>query len=282
MDLEWNTAYSKKQGKFINEIIEMGAVRLDSNFNGIDTLSIIVKAQIDKKLRGRVKELTHITNEEVSHGTVFPKAVKELSQWLGDEENTFLTWGDGDIRVFLKNYEYFTGEKTIPFINNYADVQRFCQSFTDVPSSQQIGLSAMCERLEVNPDEFSHHRALDDCLMTVACVRKVFDREKLARFTDKCDSDFYGRLNFKPYVIKDINNPLVDKSLFRCVCDICGGKVIRKKKWRFSNQSFRAEFYCPKCDRSFRLNVRYKQYYDRLDVKRNITEIPSDAPEKVN
>lgn len=278
MDLEWNTAYSKKLRSFFNEVIEIGAVKLDENFNIIDTMSTIIRPQIGKKLRGKVKDLTHITNEDISSGEVYPRVVKEFVKWLGNEESVFLTWGDGDIRVLSKNNEYFCDSRQLDFINAYADVQKYCQSFIDdCEKGQQIGLSAACEKLGVDPDDFSHHRALDDSLMTVECVKKVFKKEKLSKYIHKCDEGFYDRLNFKPFVIKDINNPLIDKSKLKCVCDICGGKVIRKKKWRFVNQSFRAEFYCPECDRNFRLCVRFKQYFDHLDVKRTFTEIkPKD------
>lgn len=273
MDLEWNTAYCKKYGCFFNEIIEIGAVKLDENFEIKDTISVIVKPQIGKKLRGRVKDLTHITNEDISSGIIFEEAVKKFSAWLGEEESTFLTWGDGDIRVFSKNYEYFFNVDVLPFIDSYADAQKYCQSFIDAASGQQIGLSAACQKLGIDPEEFSHHRALDDSLMTVECIKKVYDREKLQKYIRKCDGSFYKRLSFKPYIIKDINDPSVDKSKFKCVCDTCGGKVIKKKKWGFVNNSFRAEFYCPSCDKNFRVCVRFKRYFDRVEAKKTFSDI---------
>ena len=233
----------------------------------------IVKPQIGKKLRGRVKDLTHITNEDISSGISFEEAVKGFSEWLGDEENTFLTWGDGDIRVFSKNYEYFFNIDALPFIDNYADAQKYCQSFIDAPSGQQIGLASACDKLGVNPEDFSHHRALDDSLMTVECIKKVYDSAKLQKYIRKCDTAFYKKLSFKPYVIKDLNDPDIDRSKLKCVCDTCGGKVVKKKKWGFVNNSFRAEFYCPNCDKNFRVSVRYKRYFDRVEAKKTFSDI---------
>ncbi len=278
MDLEWNTAYCKKYGEFFNEVIEIGAVKLDENFNIKDTVSIIVKPQISKKLRGRVKDLTHITNEDVSSGIIFSEAIEKFSEWLGEEENTFFSWGDGDIRVLVKNFEYFFNLDYLPFINNYADAQKYCQSFIDSPNGQQIGLAAACEKLGVNPDDFAHHRALDDSLMTAECIKKVYDSEKITKYIRKCDENFYKRLYFKPYIIKDINDPALDRSKFKCFCDTCGGKVVKKKKWRFINNSFRAEFYCPKCDKNFRVCIRCKKYFDRIDIKRTFSEIVPKDP----
>ena len=60
----------------------------------------------------------------------------------------------------------------------------------------------------------------------------------------------------------------------------------KEKNWKYSNNSFRAVFYCPKCDYRFRVAVRYKQLYDRLEVRKTVTEVkteetaqnPADAP----
>ena len=101
MDLEWNNAYCKKLKGYINEIIEFGACKVDKDFNVIDEFSVIVKAQVGKKLQGRVKALTHITNEDISNGVPFFKALSMFRNWVGDDENVFFSWGDGDIRTLL-------------------------------------------------------------------------------------------------------------------------------------------------------------------------------------
>ena len=46
MDLEWNNTYARKTKGFINEIIEIGAVKLDENLNFKDKFSCLIKPQI--------------------------------------------------------------------------------------------------------------------------------------------------------------------------------------------------------------------------------------------
>ena len=122
MDLEWNNAYCKKLKGYINEIIEFGACKVDKDFNVIDEFSVIVKAQVGKKLQGRVKALTHITNEDISNGVPFFKALSMFRNWVGDDENVFFSWGDGDIRTLIKNYEFFLKKKPgFRLYNNYCD-----------------------------------------------------------------------------------------------------------------------------------------------------------------
>lgn len=272
MDLEWNNAYVKSTKKFINEIIEIGAVKLNEELEIVDTYSELIKPVVSKKLRTRIKDLTHITNEEVLTGKPLDEAVSLLEEWIG-EDALIMTWGDTDIRTMLSNFKCFLKKDKIDFIKKYADLQRYCQCFINMENVQQAGLSYAAQCLEIDAEKFPHHRALDDSLLSAECFKKVYNKEKLDEFIKICDSDFYARLAFKPYVIKSKSDPLIDKNLFNCYCDICGGKVETLKKWKFMNQSFRGIFYCENCNREFRVNLRIKKFYDRLDVKRNYSEI---------
>ena len=213
MDMEWNNAYSKKLGAFVNEIIEIGAVKLDDSLRVLDTFSVIIKSKIGKKLRGRVKTLTHLTNEDISNGIPFEDAFSQFENWVGPEDNVFLTWGDGDIRTLVKNCEYFLNGKKPLFIRHFADLQKYCQSYTDAAASgQQLGLSAAAEKLGIDPEAFPHHRALDDSKLSVVCLQKVFEPEKLKKFainlhkfiTDGENLDiFYSYENQSGLSIKD-------------------------------------------------------------------------------
>ena len=101
MDLEWNNAYCKKKKGFMNEIIEIGAVKLDEELNLVDTFSMFIKAQLGKKLHSRVKELTNITNDDISSGTPFSQTMSLFRKWSAGPDNVILTWGDTDIRVLI-------------------------------------------------------------------------------------------------------------------------------------------------------------------------------------
>lgn len=270
----------KSAQKFVNEIIEIGAVKLNEELEVVDTYSELIKPVVSKKLRTRIKDLTHITNEDISGGIPFKDAIIKLEKWIG-EDAVVMTWGDTDVRTMLSNFKYFLKNDKIAFIKKYADLQRYCQCFINMENVQQAGLSYAAECLEIDADKYPHHRALDDSLLSAECFKKVYDNEKLNEFIKICDADFYARLAFKPYVIKNKNDPLIDKNLFNCYCDICGGKVETLKKWKFMNQSFRAIFYCENCNREFRVNLRIKKFYDRLDIKRNYSEIIKTPVEKV-
>ena len=272
MDLEWNNSYMKSAQRFVNEIIEVGAVKLDENLNTVSTFSEIIKPVLSKKLRSRIKNLTNISNDDIKAGKPFATVIREFEKWVGDN-SVVLSWGDTDIRTLLTNIKCFLNKEDISFIRKYADLQRYCQNFINMENVQQAGLSYAAECLQIDAEKFPHHRALDDSLLSAECFKKTFNKEKLNEFIKECNEDFYARLAFHPYVIRKKDDPLIDKNVFNCVCDICGGNVKVIKKWKFSNQSFRGIFYCGKCDREFRVSLRIKKFYDRIDIKRNYSEI---------
>ncbi|MBQ4645046.1 MAG: exonuclease domain-containing protein [Clostridia bacterium] len=272
MDLEWNNSFNKLTQKFMNEIIEIGAVKLDEELNEISTFSELIRPVISKKLRSRIKNLTNISNEEVRTGRAFEEVIKEFEEWVGDDA-VVMSWGDTDLRTLLTNYKWFLKKNSVTFINKYADLQKYCQCFINMENVQQAGLSYAAECLEIDPEKYPHHRALDDSILSAECFKKVYNEEKFKEFIKICDRDFYGRLLFHPYVIKNKNDPLIDKNQFNCFCEICGGKVETVKKWKFMNQSFRGIFYCANCDREFKVSLRFKKFYDYIDIKRSYSEV---------
>lgn len=280
LDLEWNNTYGRKTKSFINEVIEIGAVMLDENLREISRYSSLIRSQIGKKLRGSVKQLTHITNEDLVNGIPFTKALSELRRWIGNRDNVVITWGDGDIRVLIENCRYLNGIEIVPFLSNYADIQAYFHSIFNSPPSRQVGLSAASQLLGVDEEAFSHHRALDDSLMTAEVFRKIYNPETFPAFIRPCTHDFYSRLSFKPYVIGNINNPLVDKSKLTYICETCGQPAKRLTEWRFVSRHFRALYYCPHCDQKVKVGVSFKKLYDRVEVKKTSVVVVEQKQEE--
>ena len=128
-------------------------------------------------------------------------------------------------------------------MSNYTDVQRYFQIKRNIPVEKQLGLFNAAEDVGMDPNSFSHHRALDDSLLTAECFRRVRS-DDFARYILPCDNAFYEKLFFKPYAISN-------------TCEECGVKGKLIKKWRYSNQYFRAIYECPNCGKRVRVAVRF-------------------------
>lgn len=273
MDLEWNNSYNKIKKCFVNEILEIGAVLVDEHLDVIDTYSVIIKSQLIKKLSGRVKNLTHITNEDMRMGISFHRAFAEFEKWIGNRDCVFLSWGNSDIRVLVDNFDMFCGTKKVPFLTQYVDLQKYCQEFIVNVGTQQIGLVNAATEMGIDVSNCNFHRALEDSLLGLRCLKKCYNREHLHNLAVICDDAFYKKLSFKATYITNINNPKIDKSKMKCDCDLCSAPMKRMSDWKCINQSFSAIFLCKNCERLVTYHVKFKEYYDRIDVKTNVTEM---------
>ena len=283
LDLEWNGAYCKSAGKFVNEIIEIGAVRLNGNLEEVDSYRQMIRSQLTKRLCGRFKELTNITNEEMSAGVPFAQALQQYTQWAGRDAVT-MTWSNTDLYVLLENCQRFGGAERIPCITLYADLQRYVQEELRNRGVEHKGLMSLAHAAEafgLDTSGFDLHRAQDDSRVCCELLRRTYSEEKLSRcFENTLAEDYYDRLTFKSYMISDLASPYIDKNELRFRCEDCGRFARRTSSWVFKNRMFRADFLCGNCGNTFRGRIGFKKKYDSVAVKRIVEPIPEEVPKE--
>ena len=282
LDLEWNGAYSRRRKKNINEIIDIGAVRLDSAFNVIGRYSMLITPQIGKKLNKYVQELTHISYDELesAHHT-FTHALKKFNEFARD--SIILTWGTTDILTMMSNCEYFLHENRPHFLKYYIDLQDFCQrALSRSNPGKQLGLTAVAQMLDIEYDESEMHRALADSELEAKCFEALYDREREKELLKKADDEFYRRLTFKNHYLTDIDSPHVDKNELYAVCEHCGKRMQIKSRWKSKNRGFKARAICPDCGIPSYAMVRFKRKFDCIEVKRFVVPIAEEDGENAD
>src|SRR5690606_24620949 len=81
------------------EVIEIGAVRLNSQLEVIDTYASFIKPVYFKKLNPFIQNKTGIPQESIDNADRFPKVIRSFLSWLDrSEEVVFVTWGGEDIK----------------------------------------------------------------------------------------------------------------------------------------------------------------------------------------
>lgn len=275
LDLEWDSAYYVKEKRFINQILQIGAVKLDSNFNITDTFEKTVKSSISKRVSGRFSSLTGITSNDMRNGIPFDTAVDLYNIWAGTDTVT-MTWSDSDLYSIKENEEHLLTEGRSFNIEKYLDLQKFVQGelrLGGYEEKNQISLAAAAELLGVTTDGLYLHTAKDDSLLSVALLKKCYNEERFTPLIrDTADPEFYKRLRFKPYNISDIESPLIDKKELKFNCPDCGRAVKQTTKWRYRNRWFTAKLRCDSCKKYFIGRVSFKKTYDDLKVSRRIKE----------
>ncbi len=273
-DFEWNNAYDYKARKGMNEIIEIGAVKLNSDFIIQDTFKQLVKPKISRKLSGRVKELTNISIAEIKEqGIDFELAIHDFSRWAGSDDTVFMSWSNSDLYVLVSNFSRFFQTTNISFIKKYMDAQKYCQYFLNVPKGSQISLANCAEILALDINEEQLHRALEDCYVTAGCMKKLFDKTIIKQFISECDADFFGRLAFKPFCLDSPVSEYYNVYKEQIFCPICLKQTRIVSDVECVNKSFKMVCSCDNCNKKFWAFVRAKKTYDEVVVSKRVVPL---------
>lgn len=274
LDMEWDSAYHKLYKRFVNQILQIGAVKLDENFNIVDIFDVTVKSSICKRVSRRFVELTGITKEMMLGGIPLTEAVEQYNDWIGEDTVT-ITWSNSDLHTIAENEKYLLDNQKFK-IDKYLDLQKFIQGELrllghDIKS--QISLSHAAELLGITTENYDLHTAKDDSLLSAALLKKHYNEAAFGKLIkDTTDPEFYKQLYFKPYYISRISDERIQKETHVFYCEKCESELRRNTKWKYHNNWFNANFVCADCGKKYVCRVSYKQTYDKLIVKRRILE----------
>lgn len=170
-DLEWNQGYPHSEADKLDEIIQIGAYRLDSWDDEGTAFSAYVRPTIHKKLHHRVKKMLPLDLSELAKAAPFKKVIRDFFRWCG-KDPVFFTWGGCDVRVLDMNLCWYGMEEFLD-IEIY-DLQRaydLCIAHTD----QQAALKDAVEYLQLE-DELEYHDAGNDAFYTAMIGAEMMRR----------------------------------------------------------------------------------------------------------
>ncbi len=284
LDLEWDSTYFPPKKGFINQILQIGAVRLNDSLEVVDTFSKNICSGISKRVTSRFAKLTGITNEIMRAGIPLKQAVEEYNRFSADAEVT-MTWSDSDLYSIIENEDNLLKDGTRFKMQGYLDLQKLVQADlrkNGYESKNQISLEGAAELLGIETEGFELHTALDDCRVCALMLKKCYEKRRFeAMIRDTSSPDFFKRLRFKPYPISDINDSLINKNELKFDCPKCGCSAKKLGHWKYRNRWFTANFNCGSCGHKFNGRVAFKKTYDDLQVKHKICEYkPKKAEQK--
>ena len=259
LDLEWNQSPTGKKNTVSEipfEIIQIGAVKLDSNFNIIDEFNMNIRPQVYMKLHSKVEEVVSVTIQELLEtGVEFEKGACEFIDWCGNNY-IFCTWGSMDITEFERNMAYYKIENTFEKPLLFYDLQKlFSICFSD--GKTRITLEHAIEQLGINSDE-QYHRAVNDARYT-AKVMQHLDMNRAGKYysvdtfripanrKEQIYLDFgdYGKFISKGFETRE--DAVVDRDVRSCKCFKCKKSMKKHIKWFATNsKTYYGLFSCEK------------------------------------
>jgi len=170
LDLEWNQKKYKTAVRSIGEIIEIGAVRLNDDLEETGMFSMIVKPSIYPALHPYVREMVHISDEELDAGTRFEDVYRAFCEFC-TEDCVLYTWGLEDIEILMQNLAYY-GLPLNDFTRCY-NLQKAFAAQMETEAQQQRSLAWCVEQLGIEELEGEYHRALTDARYTALIMKRL-------------------------------------------------------------------------------------------------------------
>ncbi len=241
-DLEWNQGYPRSEADKLDEIIQIGAVKLEDWQAEGEMFSAYVRPSIHRKLHHQVRKMLPLNLDELFRAGCFPEVIRSFFDWCG-EDARFFTWGPSDAKVLDLNLAWYGMEEYLS-IEPY-DLQRAFDLM--LMADHQTSLKDAVEVLQLSePLEF--HDACNDAQYTAQIgaemirrfgsfppVRELEEREQELRRKRKEEAAQKASAELDEIFRSAV--PLLER---RCGTFSSEGECLKSRNARV--------FRCPKCD----------------------------------
>lgn len=177
-DLEYNQDYTSSsetddlKPKCPFEIIQIGAVKLDSDFRTVSTFHQYVKPVIFKTVSKFVTVLTGITTEQLQNEPLFPEVYESLLEFIHDPESVFCCWGMSDVKELYRNINYYELDHSL-LPKKYINIQPFASLHLGISAQKLLRLQTAVEALQI-PITHGFHNAYHDAYYTAEILKIVY------------------------------------------------------------------------------------------------------------
>lgn len=177
IDLEWTSWKNNYFGKFLEkekrknwqkkEIIQIGALKFDQRFKIKNSLEIIVKPNINKKLSEHIIKLTGLTDKKIKkRGVCFLEAFKNLKKF---SKNSFVFSNGYDGKILKKNLRYNNSKlKAIEIL----DIKRLLEKRYSIPK-KFLSSPLIKTFFGYKFNQAKAHNALSDCKSVMLAMKKM-------------------------------------------------------------------------------------------------------------
>lgn len=222
-DLEWNTGFM--DGTSYDEIIEIGAVKVDGQFHKTASFQRLVKPAVYRRMNPYIGKIISITMDDLKNADPMETVARQFFDWCGPDA-TLVAWSTNDFGVWERNLARI-GQRFPQGFSSY-DLQA-AYSYKTENSIRSYSLKTAVEALEIPaPEEQTFHDAYYDALYTAAIGRKLYEvygsfptGEELAAFKATQCKPKKPKIPLKYSVKKAVHAP--ENRFF--TCPVCGNSL---------------------------------------------------------
>lgn len=158
---------------FVNEIIEIGAVKLNNKGEQIDVFSKFCKPKLFPYISEFCTSLTTITQEDIDKADDLKDVLEDFMNWC--EDGMLISWGAYDKSQTNKDLIRNDLEVYLDKLENHKNLKKLHGEWNNLNKKKGVGLS---KALTYEGLKFkgTHHRGIDDALNISEIFKKYIHK----------------------------------------------------------------------------------------------------------
>lgn len=250
-DLEWNQSASGKRNankKMPFEIIEIGAVKLNSDMQEIGRFNELVRPKVYKNINRITGNIVHLDMKQLEKARSFRDVMNDFLKFCG-KDFLFCTWGNLDLIELQRNMRFHRMEPLSVEPIKFLDVQKIFALQLEGKKSQHT-LEYAVDICSIKKD-IAFHRALADAYYTAKVLaylkpeyRKRYSFDTYVLPKEKKQEVRILFDDYYKYISREFENKakaLGDREVLYSGCYLCKRPVSRKIRWFTPNNK---HYYC--------------------------------------
>jgi len=159
------------------EIIEIGAIKLNEDLENIGEFQSFVRPDVYMKLHPKISDMTKIKIKDLYTGQYFGKVLKSFTDWIGNESCIIYVWGREEKQVLIENIQFHRIRfEYVPWLDSIINLQKKANEiYRRQYGRNDIGLKRMLTHYKI-PIDIKQHRAINDAIYLSRIFIKMFCR----------------------------------------------------------------------------------------------------------
>lgn len=233
-----------------NEIIEIGAIKVDQYMKPICEMREYIKPTIFPIINPKVTEITKINSSILNkNGISFEEAMNKL-KGMFEEGDVLCSWAKDDVAEIIINANYHK-YKDLNWLDAYLDIQEYASQI--LAHKKALGLKTALDELKIKVDETKLHDALNDAFYTVEVFKRIYNSRVIKNHI------VYDIYNMPAINVSNLEGIDIDSDKLEMKCPKCGKRITLETSLECLNWRFAALGICQKCKNKILFEVLVKK-----------------------
>lgn len=248
----YNKIPNLKELDLANEIIEIGAIKVDKYMQPIDRMKVYIKPSVIPVLNPNILDITGIKEENLKNGVSFIEGIEKLKEMV-DEGDIICSWAKDDIVEIIRNANHYN-YRDISWIDQYLDLQEYATKILGFKKS--LSLSNALKYLKIKFDYDKLHDALNDAVYEFNVFKQLYNTRAIKKY-------IVNNIYEMPALdIQTLNTHEIDYDNVKQLCPRCNKKIKCEHPFKLIGWRFVAIGICDKCNNKVLVELVVKRSLD--------------------